>query len=65
MITQLLSKIFGTANKRELNRLQPMVEQINVFEPSIKKLSDEQLREKTNEFRQRYQDGEKFVEGVL
>src|SRR5579872_7192636 len=58
MITQLLSTIFGTANQRELKRIKHLVDAINAFEPSIKNLSDEQLRAKTNEFRQRYQDGE-------
>ncbi len=58
MITQLLSRIFGTANQRELSRLQPIVDSINALEPSMQALSDEQLKEKTNEFRKRYQEGE-------
>ena len=60
MITQVLSKIFGTANERQLKRLQPIVAKINALEPTIQKLSDEELGEKTNEFRRRLQEGEKL-----
>ena len=58
MFTSLLSKIMGTSNERELKRLGPIVEKINSFEPQFKKLSDEQLGEKTNEFRERLSQGE-------
>src|SRR5215471_5791535 len=58
IIDKALAKVFGTANERELKRLAPIVAQINAFEPSIKALSDEQLRGKTAEFRERYQKGE-------
>ena len=50
---KILTKIFGTSNERAIKKLMPMVAQINAFEPEIKKLSDEQLREKTVEFRAR------------
>jgi len=50
---KILTKIFGTSNERAIKKLTPMVAQINAFEPEIKKLSDEQLREKTVEFRAR------------
>ena len=50
---KLLAKIFGTANERAVKRLVPIVAEINAFEPAIKLLSDEQLRDKTTEFRAR------------
>jgi len=58
MIGQLLAKVIGTQNERELKRLQPRVAQINALEPGIQPLSDEQLRGKTAEFRQRVANGE-------
>jgi preprotein translocase subunit SecA len=57
MIGQLLAKVVGTQNERELKRLRPRVAEINAFEPSIQALSDEQLREKTAEFKARVADG--------
>ncbi|HEY4661156.1 MAG TPA: preprotein translocase subunit SecA [Terriglobales bacterium] len=56
MINTVLGKVFGTRNDREIKRLQPRVAAINALEPEIKKLSDEQLRAKTDEFRNRIQD---------
>jgi len=53
MIVQALQKVFGSANERELNRLAPIIEEINDLEPQIQALSDEQLRAKTGEFRAR------------
>ncbi len=53
MINKLIAKVFGTSNEREIKRIVPLVEQINVLEPEMKQLSDEQLRAKTDEFRQR------------
>ncbi len=55
MINTLLGKVFGTKNERELKRLMPEVEAINVLEPQMQQLSDDQLRAKTDEFRQRVQ----------
>jgi preprotein translocase subunit SecA len=56
LINTLLGKVFGTKNEREVKRLQPRVEVINALEPEIQKLSDEQLRGKTAEFRARIQE---------
>ncbi len=56
MINTLLGKIFGTKNEREVKRLLPRVEAINALEPEIEKLSDDQLRAKTEEFRARIQE---------
>jgi preprotein translocase subunit SecA len=52
---QLLTKVFGSSNQRFLKSVQPLVEQINELEPAMKKLSDEQLRAKTAEFKERVQ----------
>ncbi len=57
MLGQLLAKVIGTQNERELKRLRPRVAEINALEPSIESLSDEQLRGKTVEFRARFADG--------
>jgi preprotein translocase subunit SecA len=58
MFGQLLTKIVGTQNDRELKRLRPRVAVINAFEPAIKALSDDQLKAKTAEFRTRLANGE-------
>jgi len=55
LINTLLGKVFGTKNEREVKRLQPRVEAINALEPEMQKLSDDQLRGKTAEFRARIQ----------
>jgi preprotein translocase subunit SecA len=52
MFEALLEKIVAH-NKRELKRLEPVVAQVNALEPSVRDLTDEQLRDKTDEFRQR------------
>ena len=56
MINTLLGKVFGTRNEREIKRLQPRVEAINALESEMAKLSDDQLRAKTAEFRARIQE---------
>jgi preprotein translocase subunit SecA len=53
LFNQALAKIFGTSNERAVKRMLPTVAQINALEPSVTALSDEQLRAKTAEFRQR------------
>jgi preprotein translocase subunit SecA len=58
MFSTLIKKIVGSKNERELKRLWPIVDQINNLEASISKLSDEQLRGKTTEFKERYGRGE-------
>ncbi|NHZ69625.1 MAG: preprotein translocase subunit SecA [Thermotogales bacterium] len=58
MVTSLLRKVFGSRNDRILKRLSKIVKKINVLEPELEKLSDADLRARTDEFRQRYQDGE-------
>ena len=58
MITKLLTKIFGSRNQRLLKTYGRNVERINALEPSIKALSDDALRAKTDEFRKRFGAGE-------
>ena len=58
MIQKLLAKVIGTQNDRELKRLYPLVGEINALEPTIQALSDDQLRAKTQEFRDRIAAGE-------
>jgi preprotein translocase subunit SecA len=52
---QLLTKVFGSSNQRFLKSIQPIVDQINALEPEVKKLSDQQLRDRTAEFKARLQ----------
>ncbi len=61
MINSLIAKVFGTANERAVKRLLPIVRQVNDLEPQISALTDEQLREKTVEFRARIA---KAIEGI-
>jgi preprotein translocase subunit SecA len=56
LINQLLGKVFGTKNERVIKALMPRVAAINAFEPQIEKLSDDELRAKTEEFRRRIQE---------
>ena len=56
MINTLLGKVFGTRNEREIKRLQPRVTAINALEPEMQKLSDDELRSKTDDFRARIQE---------
>lgn len=58
MIAKILAKIFGTQNERELKHLQPIVHQINELESTVQHLSDELLKQKTNEFRERIARGQ-------
>ena len=56
MINTLLGKVFGTKNERVIKALMPNVKAINALESEMQKLSDAELRAKTDEFRQRIQD---------
>jgi preprotein translocase subunit SecA len=56
LINALVAKVFGTKNEREVKRLMPQVGDINALEPAMQKLSDDELRAKTDEFRARVQD---------
>ncbi|WP_048810242.1 preprotein translocase subunit SecA [Candidatus Methylacidiphilum infernorum] len=58
MIKQLLQKVFGSKNERELSRLWPIVQKINELEKELFSLSDDDLAQKTFEFKKRIADGE-------
>jgi preprotein translocase subunit SecA len=53
-----LTKLFGDPNAKVLKEIQPIIEKINSFEPEIAKLTQEQLRAKTDEFKARLGHGE-------
>ncbi|MEC4686596.1 MAG: preprotein translocase subunit SecA [Nitrospirota bacterium] len=57
-MVSILKKIFGTKNDREIKRIWPMVDHINSLEPDFSALSDTQLRDKTEEFKRRIEEGE-------
>ena len=61
MINTLIGKVFGTKNEREVKKLMPIVQQINALEPEIQKLSDAELRAKTDEFRRRIAERTKHL----
>ena len=54
----LMSRLFGTHSDHELKRIYPIVDKIEALEPRMQALSDEELRAKTDEFRERYKNGE-------
>src|SRR5690554_627436 len=58
MFAPLLKKMFGSKNERELKRMQKTVHAINALEEGLNSLSDEQLRAKTGEFKERVSKGE-------
>ncbi|MGB0204592.1 MAG: preprotein translocase subunit SecA [Neptuniibacter sp.] len=58
MLTGLFKKVFGSKNDRELKRMGKVVKAINALEADLEKLTDEQLKQKTVEYRQRLSEGE-------
>ncbi|MEX6224185.1 preprotein translocase subunit SecA [Providencia hangzhouensis] len=58
MLTKILTKVFGSRNDRTLRRLRKEVEKINRLEPDFEKLSDDELKAKTIEFRERLEKNE-------
>ena len=61
----VFTKLFGTRSEREVKKLLPQVQRIEALGPEMAKLSDEQLRAKTDEFKKRYQAGETLSLGDL
>ncbi|MEM7351534.1 MAG: preprotein translocase subunit SecA [Acidobacteriota bacterium] len=57
MFNTVLAKVFGTKHERELKRIQPIVDQVNTFEPEMQALSDDELRAKTGEFKTQLEQG--------
>ena len=54
----IMNKVFGTHSERELKRINPIVEKIESYRPSMMELPDEQLKGKTKEFKKRLEEGE-------
>ena len=54
----LAAKIFGTHSERELKKINPIVDKIMGLQPEMQKLSDEELKHKTEEFKERLAAGE-------
>jgi len=55
---KIFNKIFGTYSEREIKRIMPIVKKVNSLEEIIEKLSDEELKQKTEEFKGRLKKGE-------
>jgi len=62
MINSVLKKIFGSKNERDIKKMQPLIDQINELEEKYQKLSDDELKAKTQEFRDRIAKGETLDE---
>ncbi|MCB1649057.1 MAG: preprotein translocase subunit SecA [Pseudomonadales bacterium] len=58
MSLKILSAIFGSSNSRQLKRIGKVVKKINALEEGYEKLSDEEIKAKTTEFRERFEKGE-------
>ncbi len=54
----LLTKVFGTSNERIVKKISPVVNQINPLEPKMMSLTDAEIRQKTDEFKERLASGE-------
>ncbi len=57
-LRQLVTRVLGNANERELREMQPLIEAINGLEEEYERLTDAELRAKTNTFQRRLRDGE-------
>src|SRR5512139_958398 len=62
MFGSLIKKIVGSKNERELRKIQPLIDQINQREAEVSPLSDDQLRAKTGQFKERIEKGESLEE---
>ena len=58
MVSNLLTKVFGSKNERELKKIQPVVEKISALEPRMQAMSDDELKAQTQRFRDRLNAGE-------
>ncbi len=57
MFNTILTKVFGSQNERELKRMQPLPAQVNELESRIARLSDQQLKDQTNKFKEQLDQG--------
>ena len=58
MLKNIVTKVFGTADEREIKKMKKVVEKINAIEPEFEKLTDEELQHKTVEFKERLEKSE-------
>ncbi len=65
MVTNLLTKVFGSKNERELKKIKPLVENINAYEPQMQSMSDEALKAQTQLFKERLNNGESLDDILL
>ncbi len=65
MLSQVLKKVFGSKHERQIKKILPIVKQINDIEIEYQSLTDDQLKEKTVEFRKRYSDDNVSVDDLL
>ena len=54
----MFSKVFGTHSQREVKRIMPLVNKIESLRPEMQKLTDEELRDKTRQYKKRLEEGE-------
>src|SRR5579859_661934 len=59
-----LNKVIGDSSEREIGKIRPIVQEINALEPGLVALSDDELRERTDTFRDRLANGE-MLEDIL
>jgi preprotein translocase subunit SecA len=64
MITNILTKVFGSKNERELDKIRPIIERINALEPEIQSMNDATLKNQTVLLKERMQNGES-LEDIL
>jgi len=57
MLSGILNRVFGTKQDREVKRLKPLVDRINEWYVSYERISDQEVKNKTLEFRKRMEDG--------
>ena len=65
MIAYILKKVFGTKSERDLTRMKPLVAKVNQLEEEYQKLSESELKNKTNEFKERLANGETLDDIML
>jgi len=65
MFNSVLAKVFGTKHERELKRMQPVVDEINALEAETERLSDEELRGRTADFRRQLEGGTELDELIV
>jgi preprotein translocase subunit SecA len=65
MFKKLVSKVVGDPNKKIINNLQPLVTAVNNLEPTMKQLTAEQMREKTEELRHRHLEGGESLDELM